>query len=161
MPVATHFAASSPRPSNLAKMEDRKRPAISNHDDIAPPTKKQALNGGGRSRGDDNGDTKEEAWIEVGQALALPNRSLVRNTLPQDHIYAILVAFITSPVAQILLQKRADRFGANARFAGDSRPSFQALHSLSFFIVLIRLAHLENVDVYIRPRKVISTRFAC
>lgn len=48
-------------------MEDRKRPAVGTNDDMAPPTKRQAVNGGGRAK-DDAGDSKEEAWIEVGRA---------------------------------------------------------------------------------------------
>lgn len=48
--------------STHVKMEDRKRPAISSTDDIAPPSKRQAVNGGSKSKDD---DVKEEAWIEV------------------------------------------------------------------------------------------------
>ena len=63
MPIATSPSA-LPRPATLVKMEDRKRPASNAVDDGAPPTKRQAVNGGGKSR-DDAGDMKEESWIEV------------------------------------------------------------------------------------------------
>lgn len=63
MPIATSPTA-SPRPATLVKMEDRKRPAVSAVDDLAPPSKRQAVNGGGKAK-DDSGDLKEEAWIEV------------------------------------------------------------------------------------------------
>ena len=63
MPIATSPTA-SPRPATLVKMEDRKRPAVSAVDDLAPPSKRQAVNGGGKVK-DDSGDLKEEAWIEV------------------------------------------------------------------------------------------------
>jgi hypothetical protein len=60
MPLTT---SASPRPSTLAKMEDRKRPAISSADDIAPPSKRVAVNGSKAK--DDPLDTKEESWVEV------------------------------------------------------------------------------------------------
>lgn len=63
MPVATApFAV--PRPAALVKMDDRKRPAASAVDDLAPPSKRVNLNGAGKSR-DDSGDKNEDAWIEV------------------------------------------------------------------------------------------------
>ncbi|KAF5594711.1 e3 ubiquitin ligase BRE1 [Fusarium subglutinans] len=43
-------------------MEDRKRPAISSADDIAPPSKRVAVNGSKAK--DDSSDMKEESWIE-------------------------------------------------------------------------------------------------
>ena len=46
--------------STVVKMEDRKRPALSSSDDMAPPSKRQAVNGSSKSKED--GD---EAWIEV------------------------------------------------------------------------------------------------
>ncbi|XDG01299.1 hypothetical protein ABKA04_000914 [Annulohypoxylon sp. FPYF3050] len=54
-------------------MEDRKRPAIST-DDIAPPSKRQAVNGGSKSK--DDGDTKDEAWIEDYQKDAIYRQML-------------------------------------------------------------------------------------
>ncbi|UKZ59359.1 uncharacterized protein TrAtP1_000671 [Trichoderma atroviride] len=62
MPVATTPSA-SPRPSTLVKMDDRKRPAISGAEDLAPPSKRVAINGSKAK--DDNADMKEETWIEV------------------------------------------------------------------------------------------------
>lgn len=62
MPIATPHSA--PHPTTLGKMEDRKRPAVSAVDEFAPPSKRQAVNGGSKSK-DDSGDMKEEAWIEV------------------------------------------------------------------------------------------------
>lgn len=44
-------------------MEDRKRPAVSTADDLAPPSKRVAVNG---SKAKDDGlETKEESWIEA------------------------------------------------------------------------------------------------
>lgn len=63
MPIATSPSV-LPRPATFAKMEDRKRPASGAVDDYAPPSKRQAVNGSGKSK-DDSGDMKEEAWIEV------------------------------------------------------------------------------------------------
>ncbi|WXC51452.1 E3 ubiquitin-protein ligase bre1 [Fusarium graminearum] len=61
MPLTTTSA--SPRPSTLAKMEDRKRPAISSADEIAPPSKRVAVNGSKAK--DDPLDMKEESWVEA------------------------------------------------------------------------------------------------
>ncbi|KEY69648.1 hypothetical protein S7711_07688 [Stachybotrys chartarum IBT 7711] len=44
-------------------MEDRKRPAISSTDDMAPPSKRVAVNGSKAK--DDALETKEETWIEA------------------------------------------------------------------------------------------------
>jgi hypothetical protein len=62
MPL-TATPSASPRPSTLAKMEDRKRPAISSADDLAPPSKRVAVNGSKAK--DDSLEMKEESWIEV------------------------------------------------------------------------------------------------
>ncbi|UPK89809.1 hypothetical protein LCI18_000744 [Fusarium solani-melongenae] len=62
MPL-TATPSASPRPSTLAKMEDRKRPAISSADDLAPPSKRVAVNGSKAK--DDSLDMKEESWIEA------------------------------------------------------------------------------------------------
>ncbi|KAI2615475.1 E3 ubiquitin-protein ligase BRE1 [Hypoxylon sp. NC1633] len=60
--------------STRVKMEDRKRPAISNADDIAPPSKRQAVNGGSKSK--DDTDVKDEAWIEDYQKDAIYRQML-------------------------------------------------------------------------------------
>ncbi|KND95115.1 E3 ubiquitin-protein ligase BRE1 [Tolypocladium ophioglossoides CBS 100239] len=62
MPVATSPSA-SPRPSTLSKMEDRKRPATGGTDDLAPPSKRVAVNGSKAK--DDPQEMKEEGWIEA------------------------------------------------------------------------------------------------
>ncbi|KAL2017681.1 hypothetical protein VTK56DRAFT_1841 [Thermocarpiscus australiensis] len=56
-------------------MEDRKRPASSAVDDCAPPSKRQAVNGGSKSK-DDSGDMREEAWIEEYQKGAIYRQML-------------------------------------------------------------------------------------
>ncbi|EAQ91286.1 hypothetical protein CHGG_03221 [Chaetomium globosum CBS 148.51] len=56
-------------------MEDRKRPASGAVDDYAPPSKRQAVNGGGKSK-DDSADMKEEAWIEEYQKGAIYRQML-------------------------------------------------------------------------------------
>lgn len=63
MPIATSPSA-VPRAAALVKMDDRKRPAVSAVDDLAPPSKRLNINGAGKSR-DDSGDKGEDAWIEV------------------------------------------------------------------------------------------------
>lgn len=61
----------SPRPSTLhkKKMEDRKR-ALSTTEDLAPPSKRIAVNGSKAK--DDAQELKEEGWIEVSCKLSFP-----------------------------------------------------------------------------------------
>jgi E3 ubiquitin-protein ligase BRE1 len=47
-------------------MEDRKRPAVNSTDDIAPPSKRQAVNGSSKAKED--AEAKDEAWVEVSFA---------------------------------------------------------------------------------------------
>lgn len=74
MPIATSPSTILPS-STLVKMEDRKRPAINGPDDLAPPSKRQAVNGSGKSR-DDGVDMKDEAWIEEYQKDAIYRQML-------------------------------------------------------------------------------------
>ncbi|KAI1144183.1 E3 ubiquitin-protein ligase BRE1 [Hypoxylon sp. FL0543] len=68
-------ASTVPAPlSTRLKMEDRKRPAISSTDEIAPPSKRQAVNGGSKSK--DDTDAKEETWIEDYQKDAIYRQML-------------------------------------------------------------------------------------
>ncbi|RCI16345.1 hypothetical protein L249_2159 [Ophiocordyceps polyrhachis-furcata BCC 54312] len=62
MPLATPPTA-SPRPSTLVKMDDRKRPALGGAEDLAPPSKRVAINGSKAK--DDALEMKEESWIEA------------------------------------------------------------------------------------------------
>lgn len=71
MPVATAPSALPTRPSPVVKMEDRKRPAIADTDDYAPPNKRQATNGGASKTKEDNGEYRDEAWIEDFQKDAI------------------------------------------------------------------------------------------
>lgn len=94
MPVATPPAAALPRPSAItSKMEDRKRPAVSSADDLAPPSKRVAVNGSKPK--DDAAEMKEEGWVEVrlNHCHSLPihvlsaftNKHPVLYLLPQGH----------------------------------------------------------------------------
>lgn len=74
MPVATSPSAILPA-SPVVKMEDRKRPANSNADDLAPPSKRHQVNGSSKSR-DDALDMKDEAWIEAFQKDAIYRQML-------------------------------------------------------------------------------------
>ncbi|KAM0324382.1 hypothetical protein ACHAQA_008163 [Verticillium albo-atrum] len=58
-------------------MEERKRPAVSGADDIAPPSKRHQSVNGNKSKGD-TGEQSEEHWIEVLQEMEL----LADPTLP-------------------------------------------------------------------------------
>ncbi|KAI0480294.1 hypothetical protein GGR56DRAFT_264358 [Xylariaceae sp. FL0804] len=72
MPLSTSLTAA---PSTTrVKMEDRKRPAISSADDIAPPSKRQAVNGSSKSK--DDSDIKDETWIEDYQKDAIYRQML-------------------------------------------------------------------------------------
>lgn len=65
MPAVT-TPSTSPRSSATSKMEDRKRPAVGSADDLAPPSKRLAVNGSKPK--DDGPEMKEESWIEVSVA---------------------------------------------------------------------------------------------
>ncbi|KAI1501047.1 E3 ubiquitin-protein ligase BRE1 [Biscogniauxia marginata] len=56
------------------KMEDRKRPALTSADEIAPPSKRHAVNGSSKSR--DDADVKDEAWVEDYQKDAIYRQML-------------------------------------------------------------------------------------
>jgi len=86
MPIATSPSA-LPRPATLVKMEDRKRPAVSTVDDMAPPSKRQAVNGGSKSK-DDPSDMKEEAWIEVSVTRQSARHQCFSSSISTDHAFA-------------------------------------------------------------------------
>jgi hypothetical protein len=64
MPVAT-TPSPSPLPSTFSKMEDRKRPAVGGAEDLAPPSKRVAVNGSKIK--DEGSEMKEEGWVEVSR----------------------------------------------------------------------------------------------
>ncbi|KAI3337358.1 E3 ubiquitin-protein ligase-like protein [Xylariaceae sp. AK1471] len=55
-------------------MEDRKRPAVNSTDDIAPPSKRQAVNGSSKAKEDP--EAKDEAWVEEYQKDAIYRQML-------------------------------------------------------------------------------------
>ncbi|KAI0017323.1 E3 ubiquitin-protein ligase BRE1 [Xylariomycetidae sp. FL0641] len=55
-------------------MEDRKRPALGGADDLAPPSKRQAINGGAKVK--DDPDMRDEAWVEDYQKDAIYRQML-------------------------------------------------------------------------------------
>jgi E3 ubiquitin-protein ligase BRE1 len=57
----------APLPSTIVKMEDRKRPAGQNVDDLAPPTKRQAVNGGSKASADSDMPWKDDLEVRVTQ----------------------------------------------------------------------------------------------
>lgn len=106
MPVATSPSVTPRLPSTKVKMDDRKRPAIGSADDLAPPSKRQAVNGGGKSK-DDSGDTKEEAWIDVSlfRVAALTTHIPHRHTTmdpaaPASHVFPPLHFHVVA-IAQV------------------------------------------------------------
>ncbi|CAK7199094.1 E3 ubiquitin-protein ligase bre1 [Sporothrix eucalyptigena] len=71
MPIATAPTVVPTRPSAVVKMEDRKRPAIADTDEYAPPSKRQAVNGGtSKAKEDPNGEYRDE-WLEDFQKDAI------------------------------------------------------------------------------------------
>lgn len=52
-----------PLPPTIIKMEDRKRPAGQSVDDLAPPTKRQAVNGGSKVSVDADMPWKDELEV--------------------------------------------------------------------------------------------------
>ncbi|KAI1265161.1 hypothetical protein F5Y18DRAFT_60306 [Xylariaceae sp. FL1019] len=72
MPVSTS-PSDVPR-STRVKMEDRKRAAVNSTDDIAPPSKRQAVNGGGKIK--EEADPSSETWVEEYQKDAIYRQML-------------------------------------------------------------------------------------
>jgi hypothetical protein len=109
MPVATSPSAILPA-SPVVKMEDRKRPANNNADDLAPPSKRHQVNGSSKSR-DDALDMKDEAWVEVSNAglcssitttpTTSPHRQgleapfQTRHTIPQTRMEAFDLRYLS------------------------------------------------------------------
>ncbi|KFH48159.1 E3 ubiquitin-protein ligase-like protein [Hapsidospora chrysogenum ATCC 11550] len=63
MPAATTLPASSRPSTTNPKMEERKRPAVGSADELAPPSKRLAVNGSKHK--DDALEMKEESWVET------------------------------------------------------------------------------------------------
>lgn len=85
MPIATAPSAVPTRPSAVAKMEDRKRPAIADTDEYAPPSKRQAMNGGAsKVKEDPNGEHHDEAWLEVSPYCP-PSHDNTRHVTSPSH----------------------------------------------------------------------------
>lgn len=61
----TPVAASAPSLPSFIKMEDRKRAAGQSTDDLAPPTKRQAINGAGKAAADSDNTAPWSEDIEV------------------------------------------------------------------------------------------------
>lgn len=93
MPVATSPSAILPA-SPVVKMEDRKRPANNNADDLAPPSKRHQVNGSSKSR-DDTLDMKDEAWIEVSDVGLCSSITTTPTTSP--HHRGPMKAFSNTP----------------------------------------------------------------
>lgn len=102
MPVATSPSAILPA-SPVVKMEDRKRPAISNADDLAPPSKRHQVNGSSKSR-DDALDMKDEAWIEVSDLGSL----FIHHNNTNPHPLIIVTCGSPSQTRRTTLQTRME-----------------------------------------------------
>ena len=68
MPLVQSRVVSLPSP-DLIKMEDRKRPATHDHDDSAPPHKKQATSVNGDSKAHVDADMPWKDDLEVSAQL--------------------------------------------------------------------------------------------
>ncbi|KAI1085646.1 E3 ubiquitin-protein ligase BRE1 [Whalleya microplaca] len=77
--------------STRIKMEDRKRSAFGSVDDIAPPSKRQAVNGSSKSKED--AEMKEENWIEEYQKDAI-YRQMLEYKREKSTLEARLAEFI-------------------------------------------------------------------
>lgn len=112
MPVATSPSALLPT-SPVVKMEDRKRPAI-NADEIAPPSKRQQVNGSNKAR-DNAVDMGDEAWIEVSTRTrfqsSTPNPPSLHchHPWPYPHHQKAVGACGFSPPARYLVSRDARR----------------------------------------------------
>lgn len=93
-PVATPAAS---LPSSFIKMEDRKRSAGQSADDLAPPTKRQAINGGSKASIDADMPWKDDLEVSVTRSfytLAAP--------IPFASIYSLVYGIPILPTAAAL-----------------------------------------------------------
>lgn len=60
----------APLPSTIIKMEDRKRAAGQSVDDLAPPTKRQAVNGTSKVSADADMPWKDDLEVSVTRPLS-------------------------------------------------------------------------------------------
>jgi len=163
MPIATS-PSTAPRPF---KMEERKRPAITNADDLAPPSKRQNVNGAGKSR-DDSGDAKDEAWIEV--SVTRPSRPPPPDPLEQKHCRirpppedaATHPSVGTRrPVARFVSRTLALGFNANARLCWRQRARVSGSSFSSLPLCHITPPPCANVASYTDHCATLERRYAC
>ncbi|KFY94139.1 hypothetical protein V498_04033 [Pseudogymnoascus sp. VKM F-4517 (FW-2822)] len=77
-------ATVGPLPGTIIKMEDRKRAAGQSVDDLAPPTKRQAMNGGSKVSVDADMPWKDD--LELSQTVPDLITILAPHPRPYDHI---------------------------------------------------------------------------
>ncbi|TRX91360.1 hypothetical protein FHL15_007782 [Xylaria flabelliformis] len=142
----------APLSSTRIKMEDRKRPAVNSTDDIAPPSKRQAVNGGSKAKED--ADTKDEAWVEEYQKDAIYRQMLEykrekttlegrleeldkRSTYHDDHIRVMDAWWIQvsqDSLPCVLILDSTDRMGScYKKFLSSPTAVFRSKTSLKVF----------------------------
>ncbi len=65
----------SPLPPAIIKMEDRKRPAGQSVEDLAPPTKRQAVNGSTKASADADMPWKEDLEVSCHASVSYESAS--------------------------------------------------------------------------------------
>lgn len=79
-------SAVAPLPLAIIKMEDRKRPAGQSVDDLAPPTKRQAVNGGSKASADADMPWKDDLEVRITNPLIFfPLPSFGCSIIPAHH----------------------------------------------------------------------------
>lgn len=89
MPAADASPVASSE-SDLVKMDDRKRPASYDHNDSAPPLKKQATSVNGGSKPHPDADMPWKDDLEVSRPVS-PRHS----RLPRSDYWALVVSLLT------------------------------------------------------------------
>jgi hypothetical protein len=84
----------APLPETIIKMEDRKRPAGQSVDDLAPPTKRQAVNGGSKVSVDADMPWKEDLEVSLIRSIIL---CLPCFSSPQCFVYVVSTHFDLLP----------------------------------------------------------------
>lgn len=104
MPVAEAFPVASSEPG-FVKMEDRKRAATSDHNDSAPPLKKQAtsVNGGSKPHPDADMPWKDDLEVSLGLAGVVGFMSFqggLRYPSSAEPTTSLTIVFNTNPWSQ-------------------------------------------------------------
>lgn len=133
-------------PSTITKMEDRKRPASQSNDELAPPSKRQAVNGTGKAHADQDMPWKDDLEVRVTRPpfLFMVAKTLFHSRCPFRKGNQFDVCFGLRCAALYMIYVD----GANARLAVHSRSQPAPIRSLVDFGALDQASHRDDRSLH-------------